>query len=92
MNYGDYIDAFAATPMSASLRVLLKIAMQRGWPVRLADLSTAFLYARLEEGELVYVLPPQSERGRKVRCGNCFGPCMDFVEVRSAFRSILPRC
>ena len=62
VNYGDYMDVFAATSMSASLRVLLKIAMQRGWPVRLADLSTAFLYARLEEGELVYILPPQSER------------------------------
>ena len=62
VNYGDYMDVFAATPMSATLRVLLKIAMQRGWPVRLADLSTAFLYARLEEGELVVILPPQSER------------------------------
>ena len=82
VNYGDYMDAFAATPMSASLRVLLKIAMQRGWPVRLADLSTAFLYARLGEGELVYVLPPQSER--KEGQGVATAPVLVWTSSKSA--------
>jgi hypothetical protein len=62
VNKGDWMDVFAATPMSASLRILLQRAIKLGWTVQLADLSTAFLYAKLDEGELVYVLPPQSER------------------------------
>lgn len=83
VNYGDYMDAFAATPMLAGLRVLLKIAMRRGWPVRLADLSTAFLYVctarRMRVG-----LRPAPAVGEKEGQGVATAPVLVWILSKSA--------
>ena len=53
----DPDETYASTPsLLMTLKTLLTLAIARGWPVALADISTAFLHA-LMEGD-VWVLPP----------------------------------
>jgi hypothetical protein len=58
VNTGEAMETFASTPTSATLKVALTIALSRGWSVFLADLTTAFLHAKLPEEERVVVRPP----------------------------------
>ena len=62
VNHGEWCDAFAATPTSVAMRLALQRGMARGWTIFTADISTAFLHAVLDEDDLVYVLPPTTDR------------------------------
>ena len=64
VNHGDWADVFAATPTWASLRLLLQMALKKGWKVKLADIATAFLHAVLDESERVYITPPATENAK----------------------------
>jgi hypothetical protein len=55
-------DVYAAAPTAASARLLLVIAQRRRWPVALGDVSTAFLHARIPEGDPVIIRPPPNLR------------------------------
>ena len=48
---------FASTPSLVTLRLMLTLAIARGWFISLADISTAFLHAALLED--VFVFPPK---------------------------------
>ena len=48
-------DYFAATPTTASNRIIDMMAVQNDWPIADADVTTAFLHAR--EDELIYTAP-----------------------------------
>eukprot|EP00972_Heterocapsa_arctica_P110574 16281071-Heterocapsa_arctica.AAC.1 len=62
VKYGEWRDAFAATPTSVSMRLLLQRALVNGWRVVTADVSTAFLHAKLDDDDEIYVLPPETEK------------------------------
>ena len=47
---------YASTPSLVTLRLMLTLAIARGWAISLADISTAFLHALLTEK--VFVIPP----------------------------------
>lgn len=49
-------DIYASTPLLASLKILLIIALVFGYSIGFADISTAFLHATLDEN--IYVWPP----------------------------------
>ena len=49
-------DFFAATPLTLSSRLTDVLAVQHGWPVADADVTTAFMHA--PEESLVYTKPP----------------------------------
>ena len=61
VNKGGWVDAFSPAPTPIGQRLLLAIAAHEGWAVRLGDVSTAFLHASLDEGEMVFVRPPPGE-------------------------------
>ena len=52
----DTDSLYASTPSLVTLRLLLVMALARGWEMSLADMSTAFLHALIEEP--VYVWTP----------------------------------
>ena len=52
------VDSNASTPLLVTLRLLLIMALARSSEINLADLSTAFSHATIEE--VVYVWPLQS--------------------------------
>eukprot|EP00972_Heterocapsa_arctica_P062413 9199858-Heterocapsa_arctica.AAC.1 len=54
VNYGEWRDAFAATPTSVSMRLLLQRALVNNWRVVTADVSTAFLHAKLDNDDVTY--------------------------------------
>ena len=54
----DLDDTYASTPVIYVLRILLIIALARGWMIYFFDISTAFLHAPLT-GDPVYVWPPK---------------------------------
>eukprot|EP00972_Heterocapsa_arctica_P014868 2190382-Heterocapsa_arctica.AAC.1 len=60
------MDAFSPTPTPISQRLLLALTADRDWPVRLTDISTAFLHAPMDDDEEVYVMPPIGFRKPKV--------------------------
>ena len=49
---------YASTPALSTAKVLLSLAANLGWKVRLGDVSTAFLHVELPEGEEIDVQPP----------------------------------
>ena len=49
VDYGTETSTFAAMPTVVGLRILLLRALQRGWKVRSADISVAFLHSRIPE-------------------------------------------
>ena len=51
----DVDSIYASTPSLVTLRLLLVMALARSWEISLADISTAFLHATIEE---VVVWPP----------------------------------
>ena len=52
----DKDETFASTPSLTTLRLLLTLAVAKGWSVSTGDISTAFLHANVE-GDF-YVIPP----------------------------------
>eukprot|EP00972_Heterocapsa_arctica_P100539 14823066-Heterocapsa_arctica.AAC.1 len=62
VNYGEWRDAFATTPTSVSMRLLLQRALVNGWRVVTADVRTAFLHAKLDDDDEVYVQTPDTEK------------------------------
>ena len=52
----DVDSIYASTPSLVTLRLLLVMALARSWEISLADISTAFLHAAIEE--VVHVWPP----------------------------------
>jgi hypothetical protein len=52
----DADETFASMPTLITLKTLLTVAQAKGWSVRAADVSTAFLHATLTED--VYIRPP----------------------------------
>ena len=52
----DKDETFASTPSLTTLRLLITLAVAKGWSVSTGDISTAFLYANVE-GDF-YVIPP----------------------------------
>ena len=52
----DVDSIYASTPSLVTLRLLLVMALARSWEISLADISTAFLHASIEEP--VFVWPP----------------------------------
>eukprot|EP00438_Fugacium_kawagutii_P035748 Skav229342 [mRNA] locus=scaffold2596:309131:310621:- [translate_table: standard] len=58
-NIKDADDIYASTPLFSILRVILCLAIVRGWSVRVGDISTAFLHAALNATGIL--LRPPSE-------------------------------
>ena len=55
-------DFFAPTPSLAALRLLLSLFARnrrQGWVLRTADVSVAFLHAKIPAGQRVFVVPPR---------------------------------
>ena len=54
----DLDDTYASTPVLYMLRVLLLLALLRGYAIRFFDVSTAFLHATISSDKPIYVWPP----------------------------------
>lgn len=52
----DYTDTFAPVARLTSIRTFLSVALSEGWDIHQMDVSTAFLYGKLDEE--IYVRPP----------------------------------
>ncbi|OLP97472.1 Retrovirus-related Pol polyprotein from transposon TNT 1-94 [Symbiodinium microadriaticum] len=52
----DKDETFASTPSLTTLRLLLTLAVAKGWHISIGDISTAFLHALVNED--FYVIPP----------------------------------
>ena len=52
------VDTYASTPLLCSFKILLLMALARGWKVLFGDVSTAFLHAKLQDHERIWVEPP----------------------------------
>ena len=66
LNKGGWDDAYAATPTAAATRILVAYAMATGYPLTPGDIGTAFLHAKIPEGDTILVRPPITERDGKV--------------------------
>eukprot|EP00972_Heterocapsa_arctica_P108472 15974417-Heterocapsa_arctica.AAC.1 len=53
LNKGSPLDTYAAAPTSVAARLLAVYAKEKGYLVKLGDVSTAFLHAKLPDNELV---------------------------------------
>ena len=67
----DYHEVFSPVVQISSLRVLLAIAVERGWEIQQMDVDTAFLHASIQE--VIYMEQPQgfqvsSENGIEMVC------------------------
>ena len=61
VNWGSWVDAFAATPTNMALRICLWFALLFGFACKLGDVSVAFLHAWLPAWMLIFVVPPATE-------------------------------
>ena len=52
------IDTYASTPLLCSFEILLLMALSRKWKVLFGDVTTAFLHAKLQYHERIWVEPP----------------------------------
>ena len=52
----DKDETFASTPSLTTLKLLLTLAVARGWHIAVGDISTAFLHAAVDDD--FYVIPP----------------------------------
>ena len=53
-------DTYAATPTTATMRLVMACALKRGWPLALGDVSVAFLHALIGD-KRYFVRSPASE-------------------------------
>ena len=79
----DLDETYASTPVIYVLRILLVMALSRGWLISFYDISTAFLHAALNSDDPVYSWPPSMVRAPTVdgnlRLGThsgCFHPIL----------------
>ena len=61
INYGSWRDAFAATPTSIGLRMVLWWATLHHWATCVGDIVAAFLFAHLPKDWRVAIIPPNTE-------------------------------
>ena len=63
----DYVDTFAPTIRSSTLRILLSFAAQKGAAIHQCDVKNAYLNSRLKDNVTLYSeLPPKYESFRKL--------------------------
>ena len=62
LNLGEWMDAFAATPTSAGLRIVAMLAALKNLGLKFGDVSTAFCHAWLPKDEKLYLVPPEGEQ------------------------------
>ncbi len=60
----DYSEKYAATARWETYRVLIAIAVHKGWPLHLIDVKTFFLYGELPEDERIHM---QQVSGHEVK-------------------------
>jgi hypothetical protein len=69
----DYWETFAPTVRMDTVRMFFALAVQRGWPIRQADVDAAFLIPSLSEKEVIYMrpfpgmFPPKGKEGFVLR-------------------------
>jgi len=64
----EMIDAFAPMAHPTTIRLLVSIAAANGWDIKQADISTAYLSAKLPE--MIYLSPP---KGKERKDGKVMG-------------------
>ena len=57
----DFKENFSPTPATASIKLMLALALQRKLPVHVSDVRTAFLYSKLPEDEYQFCEPPPGD-------------------------------
>ena len=57
----DFKENFSPTPATASIKLMLALALQRNLSVHVSDVRTAFLYSKLPEDEYQFCEPPPGD-------------------------------
>lgn len=68
--YND-IALYAATPPLEALRIILSLGVTKGYDIMTNDVSRAYFYAPVQEGQYIYVKLPEEDRlpGEEQMCG-----------------------
>ena len=51
-------DTEAPVARNVTVRLLLAYAASKGWPIRQMDVKSAYLYGKLDDGEVIHMRPP----------------------------------
>ena len=62
VNKGSWDDTYAATPTASATRILAAYASMMKYPLVPGDISTAFLHAKIPDGETILVRPLITDR------------------------------
>ena len=74
--YGiDYVDTYATVSRLSSIRLLLSVAVQDALEIIQLDVTTAFLYGKLDEE--IYMSVPEVSQQEMDKCVNSSKACMD---------------